>query len=385
MDNHGYNQDRNKYSGRRDMVNLSAAYAGKMNAGGCLPYAGNLLWFICGQTALEAGLIRLEISRSGEETRMDLQFLGESRAEADMDGLALEIIRAAGEETDERIFLPQEVAEAVKILKTKLVNDAEDMAAIFTEIGIDFPEDLAQEIWTVLPMSDGALPISYASVNEGYSRSMKSQVSAFLEDIYTFCERAEKRWPSEKKPPVHLIGDIYRFYPLWLQIQDTFPEVEVKEGFYEDSGESMKEEGIRLLGSGEVKIYMTAPWNAGMDLMDEQGAEAPLWAFSEGERIIPEEIRFLKGTDRDRTVPAPVWFEKGMPVRIVLRSVQEGDKSFPVEAGPIDNEENDDFFSTVGFSLDMEGRLFLHLRKFDLMKGRMSERDKKLGPFLNLE
>lgn len=278
----------------------------------------------------------------------------------------------------------------------KLHSDAERIGKIFEEIGIDFIDDLNEEVFAVFPSDHSCqCKVSFADLKTAYDRCLRDNAETFLEECLKMMRDHEIDRHDKEKFRLLLSEDAENFYLLRKQILDTFCIGPHDRRIWHDKSGTAQIKGRHIIETGAVSRHIIAPESTGMTLLLENGEDGSLQAFRKGERLIPDEVYMLteSGSQPDNGDPEagstfsdrrvgeaiPVYFERsGNYDRLVIQ-YGENERSIAAEMESFLPSGKEQGIFLVGFSIDEENDIYLHLWAYDLIEQKASDTERKYG------
>ncbi len=301
-----------------------------------------------------------------------------------MESLMLQAIAESGlfeekPEKDGKFF------NAVDDLEDEIKTGRSTIADIFDEYGLDDPDELDDEEFTVIEYRGEDISISYGLMLRVYNDVIYPVLEEQLGLMIRYMDQAGIAYQDEDQEvfKIALVGGFGNFYLVEDQIRETFHFSSMDKRQKDIIGVAMDREkavsqGAALVASNIIRIRNTAPYSIGFPGIDQNSNYTTRevdYAFRYKQDIVFDEVyypHYKKNPDK----PIAYYVGSTIPNAFVVNNGETNQtaklvflKKVYVDRLRIMGEFADGQHQTalIGFSLDSSGVLSVHVRPFNLL------------------
>lgn len=275
---------------------------------------------------------------------------------------------------------------AVDDLEMELQTSMKRIQNVFEEYGLDYLDELNEEEFAEIEYGREDVSVSFGLLLEVYNQVIWGVFDRKMDEIMNYMDENNIRYMdgSRNDFKIALVGGFGNFYLVRKQIQDKF-----KLGHNDKRQESIIADksgceravslGAALLAADVIGIRSTADFSIGM------------WAYDIDKRICMNyAIRYKQEIEVNKVYYARSSIDGEV---FVIQAISGGFDKFLINLGSDDKLANFGLLkekfakklsnvvtnqyhtAVVGFSLDPSNVVSVHVRDYDLMKGRISDDD----------
>ena len=357
-------------------------------------YNGCILLVDYGGGTLDITLTRVKDVPEGDKDVMEVQILDRCGAGENEDGeigkagivymetvMAEAIAKAGMPVKKDGRFL-----KAADELEREIVNRTDAILQEF-DVYLDYPEQMAEHMFTYIEYNGKDIPVSYGSMAAVYARVIYPVLDANLKKMKKLMDKRGLDYMNGESDAfkIALVGGFGNFYLVRRQIEEAF-RIRVKDKRTEgiirkrEDREQAVSLGAALLAEGSVRLRDTAAYSIGV------------WNYDPitGDPCLNYAIRYKQDLEYDR-----VYFARSPAddAPTVIMAPKGGFRNFLINFGDDDRTArpalakeafakklshvitNTYHTAVIGFSISQSGVISLHIHDYDLLAGHIDEAD----------
>lgn len=255
-----------------------------------------------------------------------------------------------------------EFDSAIKSFENTLVNDAQDISDTFMDCIVD-PAGLREEELTTVNYGGTEISINFAQMRETYDEVIRPELKRILDDATADIDNVENMY-------IALVGGFCNFCLVREQIKDYFKIGEINKDVKfidnkEQNCETAIAHGAALFADNVIEICNVAKFGIGMYVLyGTTGEVFNKYAINCGEEYQADKVYFALDDD-GKIAPMLLTHLDTFLMNFKKKSNKGINMRPKAEFAAKLNKVEHDFMVAVGFSIDSDERITVHVYNYD--------------------
>lgn len=296
------------------------------------------------------------------------------------------VVEQAIEEAGIRPGFDSAFTNAVNALEKAMQTKTHTMAHMFEEYGIYDVEGLDEEVFTVLRYKAKDIPVSYGLLVRVYEQVISGVLDAQLDKMIEYMGAHGIRYMDRdcEDFKIAVIGGFSNFYLVKKQIEKKFKisayDQRLKDILFDkDDCKPACSGGAALLAEGILGICNVAPYAIGIWAYDIDRKVCLNYAINYRQEVDADKVYYARGGVDDEIFVVQA-ISGNIDRFLVNFSTDDRTACFAYAkdafAKKLENViQNQYKTAVVGFSVDASGIVSIHVRDYDILEGKISEKD----------